>query len=539
MKKQIIPVLLVLIYGLTLSSCYDDKSSLDADKLPEVVIDVTGTAYPNGVIHAGYMEKLTLSPKITKDGAENRTDLSYKWSLAQTPSSMDHDVISEEKELDYVIRRAIEPKAYKLWLTVTDNGNTMEYQYFWDLYVESTFGEGILVSYTKDGTTSDFALIMDPQISSDYNKPASVREGLYQAANGGPISSLIRNTCYTADAYRWSSYQNIIRATKSDGGILFVNCKDYSRMDDEMIFVPTGFVADKFIKVNSGTIFNAGAAGVYLMDMNSKKPAMPALVHDNGGVADMKISGDSFDGSESPAAIWYHNGKFYRFNSNFSSPKVSAFDNTGITAAFDPTNLPNKECKAAGLSSDKETHTFLMKDKTSGSYAIYTFSKEVTNWSDPDLSLPARAKAKIDIPASLNTMLNDAVSVFFINDYPVMYVATQTVITPVIFGGGVVTTGTAYSVPAGESLTIAKLFQQGVYVDNREEFDSSYSERISLPLNNRAVYFATSTGQYTGNVYVVPMVTNQVSSGTLDTSPAKILKFTGFGKILEMTVQGK
>jgi hypothetical protein len=330
----------------------------------------------------------------------------------------------------------------------------------------------------------------------------------------------------------------MIRATTTDG-ILYVNCMDYSRMDDEMVYIPGNFAPDKFVKAQQSILLNAGAAGIYVMTTpNDKKPVMPSLVPDNGGVADLKISNDSHQSGAFPNAIWYHNGKFYFYNGFLGMPPIGAFDNTSITAAFDPTNLPGQECQAAGLSTDKETHTFLLKDIASGNYAIYTFAREVNN--DPDPNTPAQAKARIAIPASLNSLLDAAVSIFFIADYAVMYVATANTITPIIFAGGVVTAGTAYNVPSGETLTMAKLFQEGVYADNRYMFDDPvYATLTPQPLTNRAVCFVTSTGAYENNAYIVPMITNLVSSGTLNTDASRTLKFTGFGKILDFTMQGK
>ncbi|MDR2130168.1 MAG: hypothetical protein LBP56_03220 [Odoribacteraceae bacterium] len=535
MKKQIIPFLALLVGGIALSACYGDKSSLDTGKLPEVVIDVAGTPYADGVIRVGYMEELALAPKVTKAGKEDHPDLSYRWTLNEIPDKVSSKVISEERDLDYVVQRAIMSNPYTLWLTVTDNATTMEYLYAWEMYVESSFGEGILVAYTRDGTTSDFALIMDSHVSADYQKETFIRDGLYEAANGVPVPALIKNACYTADAARWGIYQNIIRATTTEG-ILIVNCIDYSRMDDEMVYVPDNFVPDKFVKMRQASMLNAGPAGIYVMGQIDKKPTMPLLVLDNGGVADIKLSVDSHEQGDSPAAVWYHNGKFYRYNSPFSSPAIAAFDNTSITAAFDPTNLPGQECRAAGLSTDR-THTLLLKEIASGNHALYTFTREVNNYPDP--TTPSVARAKIDIPASLNALLDQAVSIFFISDQAVMYVATTNAITPVIFAGGVVNAGTPYAIPAGETLVMAKLFQQGVYVDNRDVFEDSLEPRDPLPLNNRAVLFATSSGAYDSDVYVVPMVTNLASSGTLDTDPAKALKFPVEGKVLDIVMQGK
>ncbi|MDR1274172.1 MAG: hypothetical protein LBK12_06440, partial [Odoribacteraceae bacterium] len=146
----------------------------------------------------------------------------------------------------------------------------------------------------------------------------------------------------------------------------------------------------------------------------------------------------------------------------------------------------------------------------------------------------------IAIPASFNALLDAAVSIFFINDYAVMYVATANAITPLIFAGGVVSAETTYNVPSGETLTMAKLFQEGVYADHRYIFDDpDWAELTPQPLTNRAVCFVTSTGAYENNAYIIPMVTNLASSGTLNTDASKTLKFTGFGKILDFTMQGK
>ncbi len=150
---------------------------------------------------------------------------------------------------------------------------------------------------------------------------------------------------------------------------------------------------------------------------------------------------------------------------------------------------------------------------------------------------PSTPKLKVELPVALTAILNSAVSVFFNMFDPIMYVATPTKIYAVNFGGGIVSYSEKYSAPAGETITKAKLFVQGRYRLNRKDYNTTSGPiyEPALALNTKAVVVATSKAALQGDVYVIPFG----ASGTGDLNAAQAKKYTGFGKILDFTIQGQ
>lgn len=78
---------------------------------------------------------------------------------------------------------------------------------------------------------------------------------------------------------------------------------------------------------------------------------------------------------------------------------------------------------------------------------------------------------------------------------------------------------------------------QGRYRLNRDEFDAVEGPiyEPALALNTKAVVITTQKGVYEGYVYVIP----QGTAGTGDLNSASAKKYSGFGKILDFTIQGQ
>ena len=112
---------------------------------------------------------------------------------------------------------------------------------------------------------------------------------------------------------------------------------------------------------------------------------------------------------------------------------------------FDPNTMSNQTAIAAGMKEDGSIATFLLKEKNSGNYAIYTLGQykdaegvydENWNWTETSPAVPASARNKYVIPSEGKTLLDNAVSVFFAQRENVLYVATEGGIYAILYGSG-------------------------------------------------------------------------------------------------------
>lgn len=530
--KRFIKYLLIVV--LIAQSCYKDKSSLDVNKLAPVVIDTTGIA---STLRVGYMDKFRIEPIITKNGVRNHEDLICEWIINETPKSKDYVKLFDGPVFDSHIEAPIDPSNYIFRLKVTDKEYDYSYFITWKLYITSSIGEGIMVAYTEDNVTSDIALIMDKPISANYTGETSIRKGFVEARNGNKLSSLVESSCYT---YRDNLRRSTVWLTMSDGSFETLDCEDYVRNNNEMIYKPDGFKSNRFAKGGQSVCFFT-SEGMYRIGMNDHLPTVPFTKKANGGDPSRNmVSADNSSSSNADQIVWYSEskGKFYGMASFMSGSSAAYPDQP--TAAFNPGNLPNKECLAAGLSTEKSLHTFLLKDKSSGDFAIYTIQREIINWDDYDNSQFLGAKAKFDIPAAANPIINNAKSIFFMVDAPVMYVATEDAIYTIIFSSSPAyfEQTPRYDAPAGEKISIVKLYQEGYYTSNTSDFEGDYASLEIAPLTNKSVMVATQKSEFEGIVRVIPMQLNMASSGVLEKDPSKHLKYEGFAKILDIISQG-
>lgn len=540
MKKYIEKYLFLFVSALTLLSCYEDKSKLDTDKLPEVRIEIQG--YENGVIRIGYNELLKIEPLVYKSDVENHPDLEAVWEVSEYGDVNAFDTISNTVNLEYVVERGIVPKPYVLKLTVWDKVMDFRYYKYYQLIVSSSYGEGIVVSYTDDDISSDIALIMDKQISGSYNSVTpSIRKGLYSVQNDQKIDGLITGSCYTRQGN-----MNPVPTywfTLNNGNFLSLNCVAYEKNNTDMIFVPENFKANLFVNTHQSFLLFADD-GVYVMSKtNDKKPTIPVMTAIKGGLASNNmVSYDSHGSADEPFAVWYNEEGYFCCGNSFpmklikyTTPYEDPVD-PEKKPIFDWSNLPNKECKAASISHDGSNHTFLLKDKSTGEYEVYGIGRA---YYDEDYNYYQESpKSLIKIPASANDVLNNAVSIFFMYDQTILYVATATEIYTINFvtSPAIFNATPQYSAPSGETIVTAKLYQQGQFTENREQIISGVVPE--QPLNNKAIYFATMKNGNQGTVWVVPMVKNLVSSGTLEKDATKFLKYEGFSRILDISAQG-
>ena len=526
---------LTLAFAVLASSCYDDDSSLDINPIPELSIEIEGV---DKTILTSMLDSLILTPEILVNGKESNKEFIYEWALNQVTSEFqypdDFEVISSDKNLKYAVVRPIDDaKDYILMYRVTDPSTDFTYSKIWNLKVSSSFGEGILVAYKDEDGKSELGLIMDKEISYLYTKPASVRTGIYKGANGEELTKEITSITYTNQmraAITW--------VTLSDGNYVCLDNKTYLPKNVDMIYRPDSFFAKKFYATHQYMTTYSNDGMYVTHKTNGDRP----------GVATYKITADkerpsgdvvasySHDQGAQPHAVWFNekDGAFYGLNLSWNAAWTSAgkLSVNGASNVFDRTNLPNKEAKAGSIAYDGASYSFLLKDKTTGEYTIYCFGLDVYNGSTWDAGV---AKIASKLPASANTILNEAIDFIFMNDYAVMYVVTKDKVYSVNYSSAnaVFNQAPQFTAPSDETINVAKLYQQGTFVDKCNIF--AYDQLGMHIYNNRAVCLATNN-QGEGSIYIIPMVTSQASNGVLDVK--KQVKYEGFGEIIDFVGQG-
>ena len=537
---------------LFLSSCYDDQSTLATNFIDEVVIDTTGIKQEQFI---GYQELLTIDPSIRVGASDGESRLQYEWSLAYFSSSnSEFEVISTDKRFSEVISRPISSAPYTLKLTVTDTANDdLQYLCLWKVYVQSSFLDGLLISDTKDGATSDLTLVLNNQLTVNYDKEEKVYRQILEKANGAPYNKLMTALTYEkfGNAMIAGSGVNQVWAITSDGDCIRFNNQDFSIngiSDDESIitYKPAGLEFKSLFR-GYQMFFAYTTAGFYSF-MNVAvntfgwyDAAMTGYRPDNDVVAATSSSSVYYNHT-----VWLDQvkGAFYSYSGSASfGASVGHYQ---ANMVFDPNAMAGQTAVAAGIKEDGSIASFLLKDKSSGSYAIHTLGQyreaegvydEDWNWTETSPAIQAGARNKYVIPGEGKALLDDAVSIFFAQRENVLYVVTEDGIYAILYGSGdaaTVSTAAKYTAAAGETITSAKLYQQGHQTNDNATTTGTPPFVTPLEWNNKAIIVTTQMGEYDGKVYVMPI--SQPGIGTLD--PANALAYDGFGKVLDVITIG-
>ncbi len=534
MKRIIYTSVVLLIASLALNSCFTDKSTLDVNKIDEITIEAPDMP---SILRVDYLGAVNFEPVVKKRGQTNPENVSYRWEITEAPGSSQLGLLSNERVLNTTIKYQILPVSYTLIFTARDDEHGIEYRKTWPLYVSSPFREGILVGYTKDGSTSDLGLIMDNDITTSYTAGSNIILDIWKNSTGNPKSSLIKFLTYTLHKPTSILTKNVAVAIFSDKNISMFDCENYSLYKSiDQIFPPrtSSFDPQAFYTINNQYWMMVANNKMYAYASNQGTTTfMLPATGDN--YIDNSIMIPAFSWAHSPSAFWYNSttGKIHQVTGAYATPAGTSVYST--QGAFDPTSLSGRRIIAGDVAVDAFSPTMLLKNEASGNYEIYSvsFAYYDSNWN----YFPSAPKLKADLPVALTPILNSAVSVFFNMYDPIMYVATPDKIYSVLFGGGIVTYSEKYSAPAGEQITKAKFFVQGRYRLSMDDFnvDSGPIFEPPLALNTKAVVVATKKGEYEGQIYVIP--TGAPGSGNLNGTQAK--KYTGFGKILDFTMQGQ
>lgn len=511
-------MLLVVLAGGVIASCYDDKSKKASLEIPEVTI-TTDT----DILEAVYGKELVVTPVIKKGDIES-ANLTYSWQINLLPGGKDLVDIGKDAELVYEVANEPNGNPYLLVLKVTDNDEGIDYYKKWDLYVSNSFGEGLLIAHTGDGgITSDLTFVKAPQVTYGYNGEVDYTRDIYSFANGsvidGKVTSVVANMASSSSSY------NISRLVVGTNKAFFsLDPVTFGRtmMNDELFLQsPSAYNVETISTVVGCCLITIIDGKAYGQVCNGGYQFSSPLNYAAGTtqVFTGKLALERATASVTAAVTCYDetNGYFVyaptllTFNNGSSSILTQMLGEGQYV--FDPGNLPNKKAMAAGLGNNSE-HMHLLRDLSTGRDTVYKISS---------ISGTVGGTGKVNVNDCEN--IANAISYAFCENMDVMYYATESKVYPVIFAGNTAQNGTAWNLPStGERITGIQVYQQAWYGNGAY---SSENYGFVHSLHQKQLFVTTynsSTGE--GKVYVVPITA--LGTGSLGTASQV---FDGFGEI--------
>lgn len=501
----LVSLFLVLFYA-----CKDDLSSLDTNKLPNVIVDTVG----NSKLTVFQFDKLTLDPKVNLETIKDRT-FKYEWTINIEPSSTEYIVIGNQKKLDYQVSfvpTSID-RPHQLVLKITDEKSGLDYIQDWPLQIRNGIGEGIVVVETYDNTNTDISHIMSPLVTPDFNLE-KIRYKIYSSVNGAPISGLVNSMVYTK-----LGANNVLLAG-TNNNLLSIKTLDYSAGDqkEKLFYAPqssysTGFlgnVVQNDIYVSEGKIYSNWLQISKFGLPNANNYTIPNIIAINS----------RYDYPNIVLNFYSEDKGHFAYQPSFASYADRTMRPVPSSAGvFNPNQLPNKKNIAASVNNQGD-FLHLLKDKTTNKYGLWILSAggyDSENW----VITPSNPKKYVDL--SNAPEIDQATQFAFLDNQQTFFYATKTKIYAVIYAATNPSFGLRYTAAANEEITSLKMYYQADYPLVSRDFFSKNGKQLIL-----GTYNGTE-----GKVHVLPIINEGV--GTIDQTNIKT--YTGFGKILFTTTQ--
>ena len=553
--KKILTCIVLAFAASGLAGCYEDKSTYATDQIPDIVLTDTETT----AIYTGYLEQIDFAPELTQGGKvlEDNDNYTYTWELNEVPDENQFQTISTERELHVTVPNGISTTPYLLKLTVKDTENDLEYLFWWDLYIQSAFLDGLVISDTKDGATSDLTLVLNQKLTTNYagKEEKIFRNILASGSSAAAYPGLLRSLTPMLFGYIYSKPKHYLWATDQNGELVRFNCEDYSVASggDVLLYASEG---QKFYKLfgtgnnnSSQTLMIAMSnAGNYCIQCVSTEVfSWPNTAMNASSIKNGICASRSYSANTECVAAWLDEKTNKLIVADFNFAGYLIYHTITGSGAYDADNLGDQQVIAAGMTYTENIPALLLKDNA-GTYAIYTITPhqaEEGYYTDPDNwegwvvtspEIPYGPRARIEIPAEGKALLDQATGTAFCTMQAILYVATADGIYAIDFASGkAVVSDVKFTPDAGEKITSVKLYQQGQYQYSSNMCgDGENQYRELLDWTNYAVIVTTQKSDTEGCVYVVPMT--QIGTGNLD--KAQALKYDGFGKILDVTTTG-
>lgn len=539
MKKN--TLIIGLFTAFALSSCYEDKSTLPENPIDGVELNVTEE---EKVIRIGYKEQLDIVPNITKNGKVDDSGLTYEWAVNIYPgwSKYEYEVIGTEKELHTVLNNAISNDSYYLRLLVTDTKHDdLQYSFLYQVFVQPSMLDGLLIADTKDGQTTDFNLVMNNKLTASYDKEEKIFRSILA---GKEYPGLIKAMSPITSGYYPGV--NMMSVIDEEGKAGIYDTENFNLLNMSKLFVYQPERIDAIIRIgqHNCAATDMGFFAVQYVNFTSSyfgwiNGDLSKYSMDNGVYAKTSLTG--VNNATYALGAWFCNEEDAFVSADmlgYPAPTATLFNNPNDY------DLSNKRAVCGGMSVDEVTPTFLLKDESTGEYTIYVLerAKDATGYYDDNWNFIETApaedsyiKAAHIIPAEGKTLLDKAVATSFASMEAILYVATEDGVYTINFAGATPTVNSTSQFTAnGEKITGMHLYQQGAEIT---EYGSmgypgypEYGGWLPVELTDRAVVVTTQKGDE-GVVYVVPMI----RFGTGDLDPSNALRYDGFGRILAVS----
>lgn len=187
---------MALLLCLPYACSYEDKTTYAGDPLPDIVIDTTDIPVKHVITRE---DTLIIKPKVSKEGV-SKDQFEFEWRLTLKPGKdfTMSKVIGTEEELKYYVEDIPDASYYGLWYKVTDKTNDLMESILWQVQVDASSGQGLVVACTKDGRTTDFTIVQDSMFTTGYKDPETnetkatfYRHNVYSKQNGKPFDGVV------------------------------------------------------------------------------------------------------------------------------------------------------------------------------------------------------------------------------------------------------------------------------------------------------------------------------------------------------------
>lgn len=413
----------ILVVAIILCSCsFEDKSTYVTAVSPEIIIDTTGIP-KNHVINSA--EKLVIAPKVSRVGTP-ADKFKYEWLLTELPGTTFQfaTLISTEPTLNCEIERVPDANFYSLWYRVTDSTTGLMKSIMWSIDVEATSGQGLVVAYTKDNKTSDFALVQDTLFTSNYYDddkvfiPRKYKFDLFSSRNGKTFDGIVKNMfsqtrthegrstymlhgASDKNAFRISTFQYDILL---EGKELFYD--PYINLDIDRYFIASSYA----MMVNNGRLMTIPTERSTAMTPNKAGLDIPGDYYVNEYCSD-----------NSSYIAWYDEtqGKFLHTRTylDFAKPPMT-FSKPADSKIFDPNNMAGYKVVAGGYG-NKSDHRFILKKDNE--IKLYTLNR----------TTPFATRTEIDLTDAPE--IENAVDFLILRDQETLLYATRNNVYSVIF----------------------------------------------------------------------------------------------------------
>lgn len=514
MKRILYLFSFLALAAISLTSCnFVDKGSYEINPLTDIVIDTAGIPLVQNVVR---LAELEIKPNVSRQGVKTE-DFSYEWRICLLPGAdfTRAIVIGKEKNLKAVINLLPDASYYSLWYRVTDNTTGLMASIVWQIVVEASSGQGLVVADSDNGTTSDLSIILDTLFTYQYvvkgtttPKPTLFKRNEFSRANTRKITGII-HTMFAQRLYQDARYTNFLHG-ESRINVFRINTLDYSVVAEgkNLFYDPlivldidhyylNGPSSDGALLTNSGKVCNRRAEVSTFVGYRKFSIFLPGNYTCNEFIA--------VHPSIASQAIFYDNGlgKFLKLGTTINVNAVPKEVGAGTTP-FNAQNLPGYTVLGGGIGTFSESRFILKKGSYYGVFCI----------TDNAASTPRRM---LDISSAPN--IASAVSFVFPLDQAVIYYATASKVYSIrIPDGGSVTYTDLYTSP--EPITMLEMLRK--------------SGSTTVPYSERCLLAVTYNGTE-GKITALPIPSSGLDLGLIDLTIKAT--FSGFKRISSVAVQ--